>query len=158
MKYNRLDAGAGRGNVSKVLKEKRDPNIVLVPPFIYLIVVRLKFVTLPDLLWGHVLRRFSSLFFPLSFLFSRISQPEKKKGGNSASKFRAYVSNRPRGFPYHFLPFRFTPCHLFIPCLVSHYFSRCIPRCSVRDDPCNPFIGYIYSISSREFRKARLVT
>lgn len=155
MKYNRLDAG--RGNVSKVLKEKRDPNIVLVPPFIYLIVVRLKFVTLPDLLWGHVLRRFSSLFFsPLFFILANISK--KKKDGNSASKFRAYVSNRPRGFPYHFLPFRFTPCHLFIPCLVSHYFSRCIPRCSVRDDPCNPFIGYIYSISSREFRKARLVT
>lgn len=87
MKYNRLDAGAGRGNVSKVLKEKRDPNIVLVPPFIYLIVVRLKFVTLPDLLWGHVLRRFSSLFFsPLFFILANIS---KKKGW----KFREQISS-----------------------------------------------------------------
>lgn len=112
-----------------------------------MIVVRLKFVTLPDLLWGHVLYRFSSLFFPLrprSFFHSREYLNLQKNGGNSASKFRAYVSNRPQG-RFHATFFRFTPCHLFIPCLVSHYFSRCISKCSVLDDPRNRFIGlYIY--------------
>lgn len=79
------------------------------------------------------------------FSFSRISQPVKKRW-----KFREQISSvreqpSPGTFPCHFLPFRFTPCHLFIPCLVSHYFSRCISKCSVLDDPRNRFIGlYIY--------------
>lgn len=50
-------------------------------------------------------------FLPPSFFIILANISTCKNDGNSASKFRVYVSNRPQRFPYHFLPSRFTSCH-----------------------------------------------
>ena len=74
--------------------------------FIHLITVRLKFVSLPILLWEHVPSPFPSphppsspASFPFlpSFLFHEYFQDRWKNDGSSASKFRTYVRNRTPG-------------------------------------------------------------